>query len=317
MFEMEKTTTRAAFGKVVTELAKKDDTIMLLSGDSVNSMAFSAMQEEMPDRVYNAGIAEQNAMNMAAGMAATGLKPVVGGFAPFMSMRALEQLRTFICYPNLNVKVAGGMSGLSASAEGVTHQGLEDVGLLRTIPNIVICAPADATATEVIGRELMAHYGPAYIRLHKGPVYKVYQEGTYSFEIGKGNLMRSGSDVTIIGSGAMVVRCIEAADLLEKEGISVRLIDMACIKPLDKQMVLEAAKETGCIVTAEDHQITGGLGGAVCEYLSGEYPTIVERIGVPDVFTESGDHYELMDKYGMKASDIVAAAHRAMEKKKK
>lgn len=316
MFELEKTTTRKAFGKTIQEMAREDPAIMAVSGDSVNSMVLDSMQAEMPDRVINTGIAEQNAMNIAAGMAATGLKPVIAGFAPFMTMRALEQLRTFICYPNLNVKVAGGMSGLSAAAEGVTHQGLEDVGILRTIPNMVITAPADAAATAVITRAIMEHVGPAYIRLHKGPVYRVYDEGEFTFEIGKGNLLREGTDVAILASGAVLYRAIQAADELSAQGVSVFLVDMACIKPLDKELVLRAAKETGAIVTVEDHQVTGGLGGAVCEYLSGVYPTIVERMGVPDVFTQSGDHFELLDHYGLRTCDIVSAALRAVEKKR-
>lgn len=314
MFKLEKTTTRKAFGETLRALAHEDPTIMGICGDSVNSMVMDAWQEEMPDRVINSGIAEQNTMNVAAGMAATGLKPVVAGFAPFMTMRAVEQLRTFICYPNLNVKVAGGMSGLSAAAEGVTHQGLEDVGILRTFPNIVITAPADAEATKVITRAIIAHEGPAYIRLHKGPVYKVYEEGQFHFEIGKGNVLREGTDVTLIANGAVLYRTIEAADKLAEEGIKATVIDMACVKPLDEELVLSEAQKTQAIVTVEDHQITGGLGGAVCEYLSGVCPTIVERVGIPNVFAQSGDHFDLLDYYGMKVSDIVAAAKRAMRK---
>lgn len=318
-FEMEKTTTRAVFGSVMLELARKDDRIMAVTGDGVNSMGLTEMFKEMPDRVLNTGIAEQNAMNIAAGMAATGLKPVIGGFAPFMTMRAGEQLRTFICYPNLNVKVAGAMAGLSASAEGVTHQGLEDIGILRTFPNMVITVPADAAAADVICRKVIGeHVGPAYIRLYKGAVYGVFDRNTYQFEIGRANWLRSeGTDATIICNGPVVCRALEAADALAEQNVHVRVLEMPCVKPLDGEAVRRAALETGAVVTVEDHQINCGLGGAVAEYLGENCPTIMKRLGIRDVFTESGDHYALLDKYGMKTSDIADAVKEVMAKKGK
>lgn len=316
MYELEKTTTRAVFGRVIHALAKEDKSIVAISGDSVASMGFGAMEKELPDQVINTGIAEQNAMNIAAGMAASGLKPVIAGFAPFMTLRASEQVRTFICYPNLNVKIVGGMGGLSASTEGVTHQGLEDIGVLRTFPNMVITVPADAASAAVITREVMKHYGPAYIRLFKGAVYSVFDKETYHFEIGKSNLLRDGADVTVICNGPVVYRSLEAAEQLAAEGVSVRVIEMPCVKPLDEAAVIKAAEETGAIVTVEDHQIIGGLGSAVAECLSENYPTLLKRLGVRDTFTESGTHYDLLDKYGLKTEDIVAAVREVQNRKK-
>ena len=315
MFVMEKDTTRKALGSVVYDMAKADDKIIAVSGDGVGSMGLVEMQAAMPDRVINTGIAEQNAMNICAGLASVGLKPIIAGFAPFMTMRAIEQFRTFICYPHLNVTIAGGMGGLSASTEGVTHQGLEDLGILRTIPGVVITAPADAASTRVILKKLLEHDGPAYIRTSKGPVYSVFDAETYQFEIGKANLLKDGTDVTIICNGPVVYRSLEAADALEAEGISVRVLEMPCIKPLDEEAVLKAARETGAIVTVEDHQIIGALGSAVAECLSENCPTYLKRLGIRDTFTESGDHYDLLDKYGMKSTDIAAAAKEVMAKK--
>lgn len=316
MFHMDKDNTRTMFGDIVFEMAREDDKIIAMSGDSVASMGFGGMQEAMPNRVINAGIAEQNAMNVAAGMAAAGLKPVIGGFAPFMTMRACEQVRTFVCYPNLNVTIAGGMSGLSANIEGVTHQGLEDVGIFRTFPNMVIAAPADAAAARVITKALIRHEGPAYVRLYKGPVFQVYEnEDSYHFEIGKANLLKDGTDATIIVNGPVTYRALEVAETMGQAGVSVRVLEMPCIKPLDNEAVIQCAKETGCIVTLEDHQIIGGLGSAVAECLSENYPVVMKRLGVPDVFPESGNHYELMDKYGMSLEDIENAVKEVIAKK--
>ncbi len=290
------------------ELAQQDDTIIAISGDCIGNFGLLQMQEAMPKRVINTGIAEQNAMNVAAGYAATGFKPVICGFVPFMTLRAAEQLRTFICYPNLKVMVAGGMGGLSAATEGVTHMGLEDIGVLRTIPNMVIAVPADAASTRAITRSLMMDTDCAsYIRLNKLPVYGVFDEN-YKFEIGKANpMIDNGNDATIFVNGPLVYRAVLASEALRAEGIDIRVVEMPCVKPLDKEAVFKAAEETGAIVTVEDHQITGGLGSAVAEYLSEVKPTLVKRLGIPDVFPESGSHFDLLDKYGMSEADIISA----------
>lgn len=314
MFEMDKNT-RAAFGETVLELAREDERIVFVGGDSVGSMSLNAMQKEMPHRTFNMGIAEQDTMGVASGLASTGLKVVIGGFAPFVTMRALEQFRTFIAYPNLNVMVAGGMGGMSASTEGVTHQGLEDYGIMRMIPNTVVAVPCDAASTRAIVRALMAHEGPSYLRLGKMPFKKVYEEGEYQFAIGRSHLLLEGSDVTVIAAGAVLPNAYLACEKLRQEGIKARLIDMASIKPIDQEAILAAADETGAIVTVEDHQAIGGLGSAVAEVLSENLPVPLKRLGIPDVFTQSGEHYALIDYYGMSVDHIASAAREILPKK--
>ncbi len=314
MFESDKNT-RAAFGEAVLEEARKNEKIVFVGGDSIGSMGLVPMEKEMPERCYNMGIAEQNTMGTAAGMATTGLKVVVGGFAPFVTMRALEQFRTFIAYPDLDVLVAGGMGGMSASTEGVTHQGLEDYGIMRMIPNAAVGVPCDSVSTKAIVKALLAYEGPAYIRLGKMPFKKIYNEGEYTFELGKADVMKDGTDVTVITCGATVANCLIAAGELEEEGTSVRVINMASIKPIDEEAIIAAAKETGAIVTVEDHQINGGLGSAVAEVLVENCPVPMKRLGVRDTFTESGEHFELIDKYGMSVADIKAAVKEILTRK--
>ncbi len=307
--------TRVAFGQTVLEAARENEKIVFVGGDSIGSMGLVEMEKEMPQRTFNMGIAEQDTMGVASGLASTGLRVVVGGFAPFVTMRALEQFRTFIAYPHLNVLVAGGMGGMSASTEGVTHQGLEDYGIMRMIPGVAVAVPCDAVSTRAIVKALLAYDGPSYTRLGKMAFKKVYEEGEYKFELGKANLMREGTDATVIACGAVIPNAYTACEALEKEGIKVRLLDMASIKPIDKEAIIAAAKETGAIVTVEDHQINGGLGSAVAEVLSENAPAPLIRLGIQDVFTESGEHYALLDKYGMGVDDVVAAVKKIIAKK--
>lgn len=316
-FELEKRTSRDIYGDLMLELAREDPDVVGVTGDSQMMMRMTKMAAEFPDRVFNVGIAEQNAMDMAAGLAAAGLKPFVAGFAPFMTMRACEQLRTFICYPNLNVNVVGGMGGLSASTEGVTHMGLEDIGIVRTFPHMVAAAPADAESAYVIGRELYKYAGPTYMKIFKGAVYKVFDRSTYKFEIGKANLLREGTDVTIIANGPLVALSMLACEELAGMGINARLLEMPCVKPIDREAIVAAARDTGLIVTAEDHQIYCGLGSAVTEVLCDEYPVPCVRMGVQDTFAESGDHYDLLKKYGLGTDSIVATVAEAVKTKKK
>lgn len=306
-FEREKKTTRDAFGNAVHELAKEDPSIIGIGADTTNNLGMKAMSEEFPDRVINIGIAEQNMMGVAAGLAATGFQVFAGSFAPFVSMRSLEQFRTFIAYPHLNVKVAGGMGGLSAGNEGVTHQAPEDMAIMRTIPGNVVVYPADNAAVHAVVKALAKHDGPAYIRLGKLAFLKVFDEN-YKFEIGKANLLEDGTDVTLIACGTTISRCLQAHDLLAEKGISARVLDMSCIKPLDEEAVVKAAKETGKIITVEESTIMGALGSAVAEVLSEQCPTPMKRLGIQDCFGESGDHDALMDKYGLAVADIVKAA---------
>lgn len=316
MLEIDQETTRAAFGKTVLMLARKNDKIFAISNDALPNMGLGPMLKEFPNRTLNLGIAEQNTMGVAAGLAATGMTVVVGEYAVFSTMRSVEQFRTFIAYPNLNVKVSGGMGGLSAAGEGVTHMGLEDVGIMRLFPNTIVTVPADAVSTRLITEAILKVYGPAYIRLGKGLYYKVFDE-SYRFVIGKANLLVEGYDATIITNGPMVYRSLEAYRKLKNEGIQVRVLEMPCVKPIDEEAILSAAQETGAIITAEDHTIIGGLGGAVAEILSEQCPTIMKRLGIRDVFPESGDHDDLMDKYGLAISDVVTAVKEVIAKKSK
>lgn len=314
-FEMEKKTTRDAFGAAVYELAKEDSAIIGMGADTTGNVGFNPMSAEFPDRVINVGIAEQNMMGVAAGLATMGYRVFAGSFAPFVAMRSLEQFRTFICYPHLNVKVAGGMGGLSASNEGVTHQCLEDFTIMRSIPGNVVVYPADTASCRVIVKELNKHDGPAYIRLGKLPFRKVFGDD-YHFELGKANLLEEGSDVTIICIGTTVCRALQARDQLQEQGISARVLEMPCVKPLDEAAVLKAARETGAIVTVEEATILGALGGAVAEVLGENEPTIMKRVGINDCFGESGDFEELLDKYGISVENIVDAAKSVISAKR-
>ena len=315
MYEMDKITTRDAFGAAMFRVAQENERVVAISADTTKSLGFGAMMEAFPERAINCGIAEQNMMDMAAGIASEGYLTFAASYGTFTCMRALEQFRTFVAYPNLNVKVAGGMAGLSGGAEGVTHQSIEDLAIMRSIPNCTVVVPADAAATEVITEEVARHYGPAYIRLARVKSPKVFRYDSYHFEIGKANLMREGTDVTVICCGSMVRRCIDACERLEAEGIRVRLLEMPCIKPIDKEAILKAARETRAIVTAEEGSIIGGLGGAVAEILGEEYPTPMKRVGIHDVFGESGELEELMDAYGMSVEDVMEAVKELLEKK--
>lgn len=313
-FEREKKSTRDAYGNAVHELAKQDPTVIGIGADTTNNIGLKGMSQEFPNRVINVGIAEQNMMGTAAGLAATGFKVFGGSFGPFVAMRSLEQFRTFAAYPHLNVKMAGGMGGLSAANEGVTHQCPEDMAIMRTIPGNIVVYPADTASCDVIVKKLYEYPGTAYIRLGKFPFLRLFDEN-YSFEPGRANLLEDGTDVTLIGCGVTLTRCLQAKDVLAEEGISARVLDMSCIKPLDEQAILCAAEETGAIVTVEEGTIMGGLGSAVAEVLIEQKLVPMQRVGVPDVFTESGDHDPLMDKYGLSVDDIVKAAHKVLERK--
>lgn len=315
MYELDSITTREAFGNTVYHLAQENEKVAAISADTPKSLGLGKMMKEFPERAINCGIAEQNMTAMAAGMAVEGYLTFSVSYGTFTCMRALEQFRTFVAYPNLNVKLAGGMAGLSGGVEGVTHQSIEDIGIMRTIPNCTVVVPADAAATEIITKEIATHYGPAYIRLGRGKSAKVFDKD-YHFEIGKANLMADGKDATIICCGSMVRRCIEACELLREKQINVRLLEMPCIKPIDTEAIIAAAKETGAIVTAEENSVIGGLGGAVAEVLSETCPTILKRVGVHDVFAESGELSDLLDTYGMAVADVVEAVEMIIEKKK-
>jgi transketolase len=305
MFAMDKITTRQAFGNALLRIAETNPDVVAIGADTTKSLSMGSMRDKYPNRVFDIGIAEQNMMSVAAGLAATGLQVFVGSYAPFLSMRACEQVRTFIAYPNLNVKIAAGMGGLSGGIDGTTHQGLEDIGIMRTIPNMKILVPADATATEIITVAMAKEDGPAYLRLGKGPAKKVF-DADYQFEMGKANVLYDdGNDVAVICNGAAVSRVLEARQILAKKGYKLIVIEMPCVKPLDTEIVTRAAQATGVVITVEDHQIIGGLGSAVAETLGENYPVRLKRMGIADVFTESAPHDELLDKYGLSVENIV------------
>jgi len=301
----DKISTRDAFGIALLDRAREYNNLYAVGADTTKSMGCKPMMDEFPDRVLNNGIAEQNMALIGSGIAACGGKAVIATYAPFASMRIAEQVRTFICYPNLDVKVISGLAGLSGNIEGVTHQGLEDIGVMRSMANMVIAVPADAASCIEISKAIIDYKGPAYLRIGRGPVETVFDEN-YKFEIGKANLLDdAGTDVAIICNGTAVARVLRAKDLWEKAGINARIIEMPCVKPIDETAILNAAKDCKYIVTVEEHNIIGGLGSAVCEVISANAPCKVVRIGIDDIYTESGPHPELLDKYNLSPEHIA------------
>lgn len=296
--------TRVAFGEALIKMADEYPELMYVAADTLKSVGGTPLHEKYPTRALNIGIAEQNMALMASGMASCGAKVFIASYAVFSSARICEQVRTFICYPNLDVKIVAGLGGLSGGQEGVTHQGIEDIGVLRSIPNLVIVEAADAASTRVITEAITHHTGPVYLRLGRNASPTVF-DSDYTFEIGKANKLVDGNQATIFTTGAAVYRTIEAEKILRKEGYDVRVVEMPCIKPIDEQAIIEAAEETQLLFTTEDHLIVGGLGSAVAEVLTEKKPCKLVRIGIEDQFTESGEHEELLDIYNLKPEDIA------------
>lgn len=312
----EKIATRAAYGKALVEFADKYPELVVFDADLAGATMTNSFRKAYPERFFDMGIAEANMTGAAAGMATAGLKPFINTFAMFAAGRSWEQVRNSICYPGLNVKVIGSHGGLSVGEDGATHQCIEDFALMRTIPEMMVLCPCDGHEMTLATEALMNYNGPAYMRLGRLPVETVTDsiEG-YSFELGKGCVLKDGSDVTIIAVGMMVQMALEAAQLLSDKDISARVIDMHTIKPLDTELVLKAAKETGAIVTTEEANIVGGLGAAVTEYLAGEYPIPVIRHGVNDVFGRSGKAPLVLEAYGLCAAKITECAEKAFNMK--
>jgi transketolase len=315
MFELDKYPNREAFSRAMYRVMERNENVIAMAGDTSKSMGFDRAMRTFPKRVLNVGIAEQNMINMAVGMASIGYLVFATSHAPFATLRVMEQIRTFVCYPKFNVKIAGGIAGLSGSEEGVTHQGTEDVALMRILPNMTVVVPADSCSTEVIVEEIAKHDGPAYIRLGKNPLPKVF-DANYQFVPGKANFLREGNDVTIICNGSMVSRTLLAAKKLANDGIQARVLEMPCVKPIDVEAIVKCASDTGAIVSAEEHTIIGGLGSAIAETLSEVFPTPLVRVGLKDVFAESGDQKILMDHYGMAVEDLISAAKKSIRMKK-
>lgn len=310
----DKMSTRDAFGVALVEAAREYPNLFAIGADTTKSMGFKPMQAEYPDRVINNGIAEQNMAMIGAGIAASGGRAVVATYAPFASMRISEQIRTFVCYPNLDVKVISGLAGMSGNIEGVTHQGLEDIGVMRSMANMVIAVPADAASCTVISREILKYTGPAYLRIGRGPVETVFDD-SYTFQIGKANLLDdAGTDVAIICNGCAVARVLRAKEFWEAAGVHARIIEMPTVKPIDREAILQAVKDCGRIVTAEEHNVIGGLGSAVCEVVcEAENPCKVTRIGIDDIYTESAPHDQLLDKYNLSPEHIADVVKNAVK----
>lgn len=309
-----KIATRESYGKALAELGKEYD-IVVLDADLSKSTKTDTFKKEFPDRFINMGIAEQNMMSTAAGLASCGKVVFASSFAMFAAGRAFEQIRNSICYPKLNVKIGATHAGISVGEDGATHQCLEDIGIMRTIPNMVVINPADDVEARAAVKAAVLHDGPVYLRFGRLAVPVLYDEAEYEFEIGKGVLLEDGTDVSIVATGLMVEPALEAKKMLAEEGINARVINIHTIKPIDKDILVKAAKETGAIVTCEEHNIIGGLGSAVAEVLCEEIPVPMERVGVKDAFGKSGVPADLLKEYGLTAEDIVAAAKKAVSRK--
>ena len=305
---------REVYGKTLLEIGRTQEDVVVLDADVSKGTYTKYFAQEFPDRFFNLGIAESNMMGVAAGFASAGYIPFVNSYAVFCVMRACETLRTFVAYPKLNVKIAGGHGGISVGPDGVTHQATEDIAIVRAIPNMVVLVPADPIEVGQIVRAAMRYDGPVYIRLAR-PKVPNFLPDDYQFKIGKSIALREGSDVAIFGTGVMVIECLKAQEKLSQEGISARVINVSSIKPIDEKIIIKASEETGCLVTAEDHNIIGGLGGAVSEVLAEKNPTALERIGLKDTFGESGSQEDLFREYHLSVEDIVKATKRVIKRK--
>ncbi len=304
MADVKKMATRDGYGKALVELGKIHEDIVVLDADLAGSTKTGMFGKAYPDRHFNCGIAEADMMSVAAGMAATGLTPFASSFAMFASGRAYEQIRNSIGYPKLNVKIGASHGGMSVGEDGASHQCCEDFALMRSIPGMVVICPADGVEAEAATKAAYEYQGPVYLRMGRLAVPVFHEEG-FTFQIGKGEIMREGSDIAIIANGLMVYEAIQAGEKLAELGINARIINMSTIKPLDEELVLAAAKECGKIITCEEHSVIGGLGEAVCSYLSETYPTPVRRIGVNDEFGFSGPAAEVLKAFGLCCDHIV------------
>ncbi|MDY2941778.1 MAG: transketolase C-terminal domain-containing protein [Varibaculum sp.] len=307
-------TTAEVYGQTLVELGRQDERIVGLSGDLAKSTKIAVFEKEFPNRFYNLGIAEQNLMTVAAGMAKTGLIPFVSTFAAFASMRACEQLRTDVCYQNLNVKVIATHAGLSFGAAGTTHHATEDIAITRSMANLVVMCPADGLEAAYCVEAAYNHEGPVYIRLNRGFDQVVYTGEIPSFEFGKANVLREGTDLTFIATGTGVWRALQAADTLAAEdGLSVRVLDIHTLKPIDEEAIVQAITETRRVITVEDHNVIGGLGSAVADVgATTRKGYVLRKLGVPDTYSVIGLPEDLYSHYGYDETGCVAAAREVM-----
>ena len=307
MSEVKKIATRASYGNALAELGKEFENLYVLDADLAGATQTGIFKKAFPERHIDCGIAECNMVGIAAGLAATGKIPFASTFAMFAAGRAFEQVRNSVGYPKLNVKIGATHGGISVGEDGATHQCCEDFALMRVIPGMIVASPADDVEAKAMVKAAYEHVGPVYMRFGRAAVPVINENPDYKFEFGKGIVMREGTDVTIIANGLCVAESLGAAEMLAADGISAKVINMHTIKPLDTELVIESAKQTGKVVTVEEHSIIGGLGGAVCECLSENMPVPVKRIGVNDVFGESGAAAQLIKKYGLDAESIYMA----------
>lgn len=303
---MSKKSTRQAYGEALVELGQMNKDVVVLDADLTKSTKTNLFQEKFPERHFNVGIAEADLIGTAAGLATCGKIAFASTFAMFAAGRGFEQIRNTVAYPKLNVKIAPTHAGISVGEDGGSHQSVEDIALMRAIPGMVVLSPADAVETKKMVFAAAEYNGPVYIRMGRLDVETIFDETTYDFQIGIANTVREGNDVTIAATGLMTAEALKAADILAQEGISVRVINVGTIKPLDGETILRAAKETKFIITAEEHSVIGGLGSAVSEFLSEVYPTKVKKLGIYDKFGQSGKANELLEKYELTAAKLVA-----------
>ncbi|MCI8364968.1 MAG: transketolase family protein, partial [Eubacterium sp.] len=304
--EVKKIATRESYGNALAELGAEFENLVVLDADLAAATKTGVFKKAFPDRHIDCGIAECNMIGIAAGLAATGKIPFASSFAMFAAGRAFEQVRNSVAYPKLNVKIGATHAGISVGEDGATHQCNEDIALMRTIPGMVVLNPSDDVEAKAAVRAAIEHEGPVYLRFGRLAVPVINDKPDYKFELGKGVVLREGKDVTIIATGLPVSECLAAADKLAADGIDAKVINIHTIKPLDEELVLAAAKETGKVVTVEEHSVIGGLGSAVCDVLSEKCPTKVMKIGINDTFGESGPAVELVKKYGLDADSIYA-----------
>lgn len=303
--------TRNAFGEALLELGRENPDIVVLDGDVGNSTKTEYFAKEFPDRAFNVGIAESNLVGMASGLALSGKLPFVASFACFIMCNAFDQLRMSVAFPRANVKVIGSHAGVSIGEDGPSQMGIEDLALACALPNFAVLAPADEHATRAATRAMAEHQGPVYMRTGR-PKFPVIYDEDYELHIGKAERLREGDDVTLVACGIMVAHALEAADALARDGIESRVLDMATVKPLDEEALLSAAKETGAMVTAEEHLADGGVGGRVASLLSQTHPVPIRVVAIRNTYAESGTSAELMEKYGLAPKHILAAAKEAM-----
>ena len=301
-----KIATRQSYGEALAELGKENEKVVVLDADLSRTTKTELFAKQFPDRFFDVGIAEQNLMGVAAGMATSGLIPYASSFASFATGRAYDQVRNSIAYPKLNVKICATHSGVTAGEDGATHQMIEDLSMMRTLPNMTVLSTSDDIQTKWAVKEIAKINGPVYLRLCRLASPVIYDENT-KFEIGKGYQFGEGTDGTVIATGVTVAEALKAQEELEKQGIHIRVIDMHTIKPIDKEMIIKSAKETKRMITIEDHNVIGGLGSAVCEVLAEEYPVNVMRLGIKDTFGTSGKGEELMNYFEITAENIVDA----------